>query len=166
GLILAIWSFNYIVAKAAFRELPPLALGSFRIVVAGLAMIPVFVFALVVERRRFGGRSKGDLKGKTATPNGFLSWPSAADLWTFAYLGFFGMIVNHIGFNVGLNYKCVKHSSVIVGATPIIVLLLAWGAGLEAITRRKLTGLTLAFAGAIVLGSEHGWGAGNTGIFG
>ncbi len=162
GLLLAIWSYNYIVAKAGFRELPPLALASFRIVVAGLAMVPVCVFGLVAERRRAGA---APIAASNA-PNDSLAWPSGQDLWIFAYLGVFGMVVNHIGFTVGLNYTSVSHSSVIVGATPIVVLLLAWGAGLEGITARKLAGLGLAFAGAIVLGIENGWSGGSTGLFG
>ena len=162
GLILVIWSYNYIVAKVGFRELPPLALASFRIVVAGLSMVPVYVFGLLSARRRNSGAARGD----AGTTNASLSWPPLRDLWTFAYLGFFGMVVNHIGFTVGLNYTSVSHAAVIVGATPIVVLALAWIAGLEGITTRKLVGLGLAFAGAIVLGSENGWGGGGTGIFG
>ena len=159
GLILTLWSFNYIVAKQAFREMPPLAAASFRILVAGLAMIPVFVFTLLAESRRNGGRSPGAAEAATRLA-------SRRDLWTFAYLGFFGMIVNHLGFTVGLSYTSVSHASVIVGATPIVVLLMAWGAGLEGITKRKLAGLGLAFAGAIVLDAEHGRSAGDTGIWG
>jgi drug/metabolite transporter (DMT)-like permease len=155
GLILAIWSFNYIFAKTAFRELPPLAVASFRIVVAALSMVPVFFFLLITERPnpKDGALAEG-------------SAGAIVDAWRFAYLGFFGMVVNHVGFTVGLNYTSVSHSSVIVGATTIVVMVLAWMMGLEQITGRKLAGLGLAFAGAIVLGIERGSNGGSTGLLG
>jgi drug/metabolite transporter (DMT)-like permease len=76
------------------------------------------------------------------------------------------MVVNHIGFTVGLNYTSVSHSSVIVGATPIVVLILAWMMRLERITGRKLFGLGLAFGGAMVLGLEGKSGNAGTGLLG
>jgi drug/metabolite transporter (DMT)-like permease len=159
GLILVIWSFNYVVAKAGFRELPPLALASFRIVVSGLTMIPILLFSLLSERRRAHMHPAPAL-------NPLPSRSAGRDIWRFAYLGFFGVVVNNGCFALGLYYTSVSHSSIIVGATPIVVLLLAWGLGLERITSRELAGLAVAFAGAVVLGTGHGWSAGDTALQG
>src|SRR4029077_13317977 len=44
AFLIFVWSLNYIVAKIALREIPPLALGSFRLVTAGLVSLPVLFF--------------------------------------------------------------------------------------------------------------------------
>jgi drug/metabolite transporter (DMT)-like permease len=81
-------------------------------------------------------------------------------LWTATYLGFFGGFLNQGCFTVGLNYTSVSHSSLIIGCAPILILLISRAMGLEAITRGKAIGMTLAFAGAAVVGMEQN---GNTG---
>ena len=148
GFILLVWSFNFIVGKVGLRELPPVALASFRIVIAGLAMVPVLLFAVWKERRRAK-------EAPTAEPNPLALRPSRRDIWRFAYLGFFGVVINNGFFTVGLNYTSVGHSSLIVGSAPILVLLMAWAARMEQLTARKIAGLALAFTGAVVLGRDQ-----------
>jgi drug/metabolite transporter (DMT)-like permease len=145
-VIVVLWSLNYTVAKIGFRHLPPLALASFRIVVAGLAMIPVAVYCETAGRRRAG------MAPVRATGRG--SW---SDLWTYAYLGLFGMFLNQGSFTLGLSRTSVGHSSIIAATAPIFILLAACTQGLERLTRRKVLGLASALAGALVLGAGRGW---------
>ncbi len=42
SFLIFVWSLNYIVAKIGLRELPALALGSFRLLTAGMVSLPVF----------------------------------------------------------------------------------------------------------------------------
>ena len=45
AFLIFVWSLNYIVAKIGLRELPALALGSFRLVTAGIVSLPVLFFS-------------------------------------------------------------------------------------------------------------------------
>src|SRR5258708_9440292 len=47
------------------------------------------------------------------------------DLWTFLYMGFFGVVMNQVCFTVGLRYTSVSHAAVLVGIAPIYTLILA-----------------------------------------
>lgn len=136
--VIVLWAANFIAAKIGLRAFPALTLASFRVVLAGLFMIPIFFFAgrasAGTASRRFTGR----------------------DLWTFAYLGFFGVTVNQICFTTGLHYTAVGHSAVIVGMGPIYTLALAVALRLERATWRKALGMAIAFAGMGILAAENG----------
>ncbi len=81
---------------------------------------------------------------------------NARDLWTFFYLGFFGVVINQMSFALGLSHTSVSHGAVIVGMAPIYTLALAVIFRLEKATLRKLIGIALSFAGIAVLAGEHG----------
>jgi len=131
GLMLALWSFNYIAGKVALRHMDPISLACFRIELAAIIMLPIYF-----SRRR-------------ATVH-------MRDFWPFAYLGFFGVVVNQGLFTVGLNYTTSAHSAVIIAIGPIIVLLLARIMKLEAVTPAKVLGMAVAFAGVFLLEAENG----------
>lgn len=142
-ILLAVWAFNFLVAKIALRSIPALTLASFRVVLAGLAMVLVYPICRRMPVFRPAQRAAG---------SGF----SARDLWTFSYLAFFGVAVNQVCFTVGLRYTSVTHSAIIVGMGPIYVLVLAILLRLEAATARKAIGMTVALAGVIVMaGGPH-----------
>jgi drug/metabolite transporter (DMT)-like permease len=143
AVLVVVWAVNFIAAKSGLTYLPPLALASFRVVLAGLVMIPVYfsclrlqAFAEAAELRR----------------RGFL----ARDVWTFLYLGFFGVVVNQMCFTIGLYFTRVSHAAVLVGLGPIYILALAVLLGLERATGRKVIGMLLALAGVAVLASDNG----------
>jgi len=146
AVMVVVWSLNYTIAKIGFGHLRPVALASFRIVVAGLAMMPVAVYCELAGRRQTGASLTG---GPRRTWRG--------DLWTYAYLGFFGIFLNQGSFTLGLSRTSVGHSAIVVATSPILILLAACTQGLERLTRRKVLGLTVAFAGALVLGAGRGW---------
>ena len=116
ALMLLLWSFNYIAGKIALRHMDPISLACFRIELAAIIMLPIY----------FSRKQRAALRLR--------------DLWPFAYLGFWGVVVNQGLFTVGLNYTTSDHSAVIIAVGPIIILLLARIMKLEAVTRRKNTG--------------------------
>ncbi len=143
GLVILIWAVNFIAAKIGLRSLPAETLASFRVVLAGAVMLPFYrfcsrlpAFAETAEsrRRKFTGR----------------------DLWTFLYMGFFGVVMNQVCFTVGLRYTSVSHAAVIVGMGPIYTLILAVLFHVEKATWRKAIGTAIAFGGVAVLASENG----------
>jgi drug/metabolite transporter (DMT)-like permease len=121
------WSFNFIIGKLTLRYINPWALTSFRIELSGLLMVPIY-FARP-RRTRF----------------------HRTDLWNFAVLGFFGVVINRGLFIVGLNYTTAGHSALIVATGPILVLLLARAHNLERVTRAKIIGMTTCFVGVAIL---------------
>jgi len=143
AVLVVVWSGNFIAAKIGLLYLPSLAMASFRVVLAGVVMIPVYFCCL----RLSAFAEAGELRRR-----GF----SARDLWTFVYLGFFGVTVNQMCFTIGLHFTSVSHSAVIVGLSPIYILVLAVLFGLERATGHKVVGMLIALAGVAVLASEHG----------
>lgn len=144
GIIVVIWAINFIAAKVGLRRLPPLTMASFRVVLAGIVMLPAYLLcrrmpALFAEARQ-------------AQRPGF----TVRDYWTFLYLGFFGVAVNQICFTVGLRYTSVEHSAVIVGMGPIYILVLAVLMRLERWTWRKACGMLVSLIGVTLMARETG----------
>ena len=153
ALIVAVWAVNFIAAKIGLRFLPPLTIGSFRVVLAGAMMVPMYLFC---------SRLPAFAEASMTRARGF----TLGDLWTFLYLGFFGVTVNQICFTVGLRYTSVSHAAVIVGMGPIYTLVLAVLFRLERATWRKATGMAIAFAGIAVMASENGFSAHSASLLG
>jgi drug/metabolite transporter (DMT)-like permease len=142
GFVILIWALNFIAAKIGLRALPALTLASFRVVLAAVVMLPVYRLcsrlpAFSEPRRARRGR-----------------W-TAHDLWTFLYMGLFGVTMNQVCFTVGLRYTSVSHSAVIVGMGPIYTLTLAVVLKQEKATWRKAAGMAIAFAGIAVMASDR-----------
>jgi len=142
-LVILIWAINFIAAKVGLRSLPAMTLASFRVVLAGAMMLPFY---------RFSSRLPAFAE---AAENRWRRF-TVRDLWTFLYMGFFGVVMNQVCFTVGLRYTSVSHAAVIVGMGPIYTLVLAVLFKLEEATWRKAIGMTIAFAGIAVLASENG----------
>lgn len=143
GLLVVVWAVNFIAAKIGLLYLPPLAMASFRVVLAGIVMLPIYFFCA----RLPAFAEAADLRRR-----GFVT----RDLWVFLYLGFFGVSVNQTCFTLGLYFTRVSHAAVIVGLGPIYILILAVLFGLERATRHKVVGMLIALVGVAVLASENG----------
>jgi drug/metabolite transporter (DMT)-like permease len=143
GVLVLVWALNFIAAKIGLLYLPPLAMASFRVVLAGAVMIPVYLSCLRLEAFAEAGERRR---------RGF-AW---RDFWIFLYLGFFGVTINQMCFTIGLYFTHVGHSAVIVGLGPIYILVLAVLFGLEQATGHKVVGMLIALAGVAVLASENG----------
>jgi drug/metabolite transporter (DMT)-like permease len=155
GVVVVIWAVNFIAAKIGLRSFPPLTMASFRVCAAGVVMIP---FYLCIKRLRLAAFAEAAPAGN----RGF----TRRDVWTFLYLGFFGVSVNQFCFTLGLHYTSVSHSAVIVGMGPIYTLILAVLLRLERATWHKALGMAVAFTGIAVLASEHGISAHSASLLG
>lgn len=153
GLVTIIWAVNFIAAKIGLRSLPAVTLASFRVVLAGAMMIPFYLFC-------------SRLPAFAETAESRRRQFTLRDIWTFLYMGFFGVTINQICFTVGLRYTSVSHAAVIVGMGPIYTLLFAVLFNLEKATWRKAVGMALAFAGIAVMASENGVSAHSPSILG
>jgi drug/metabolite transporter (DMT)-like permease len=122
-----LWSANYIVVKVALREFPPLLLCGLRVSIAGLLMIPAYLWQ-----------------------NSAGAW-GKRDLPVLLYLGLFGMTLNQLFFLLGLSRTSVVHSVLIISMTPIFVLLIATLMKQERITARKAAGMLIALSGVAIL---------------
>jgi drug/metabolite transporter (DMT)-like permease len=155
GLIVVIWAGNFIAAKIGLRSFPPLTMASFRVCAAGLVMIP-FYFGVKRVRLAAFAETFGSEQGRF----------TRRDVWTFLYLGFFGVSVNQFCFTLGLHYTSVSHSAIIVGMGPIYTLILAVLLRLERATWHKAVGMAIAFTGIAVLASEGGLSAHSPSLLG
>jgi len=143
ALVILIWAVNFIAAKIGLRTLPAATLASFRVVLAGVVMIPFYLACSRLPAFVEAAETRG--RGLTL-----------ADLWTFLYMGFFGVAINQVCFTVGLRYTSISHASVIVGMGPIYTLIFAVLLKLEAATWRKAIGMVIALAGIAYMASENG----------
>jgi drug/metabolite transporter (DMT)-like permease len=139
GIMVISWPFNLILGKMALRYFPVFAVASFRLVAAGILMLPIYWY----DRKQ---NSQPGLRKKI----------ERRDFWIFLLLAVFGIVINQGCFVVGLNYTTVGHSALIMGMGPITILILAWYNRLEVATSRKVIGLALAFIGVVVLAVEKG----------
>ena len=153
GLVILIWAVNFIAAKIGLRSLPAATLASFRVVLAGAVMLPFYMFCSRLPA--FAEAAESRRRKLTL-----------GDLWTFLYMGFFGVVMNQVCFTVGLRYTSVSHAAVIVGMGPIYTLILAVLLQLEKATWRKAIGMAIAFAGIAVLASENGISAHSPSVLG
>lgn len=125
-----LWSSNFVVAKYALREIPPLLLGALRFTVAGLVILPWFVW------RRMQASEPLKLKG---------------DVLKLLLLGICGVGANQTTFLLGLGRTSVAHAALILALTPMLVLFLSSWVGHERLTRNKIVGLCIAISGIAAL---------------
>jgi drug/metabolite transporter (DMT)-like permease len=130
--VLFAWSINYIVGKITLTHFSALTLASFRLQISALVLLSLY----------FSQRNRTPLNRR--------------DLWTFAYLGFFGYAINQGGFVTGLSLTTSEHSVVIVALGPILILAMARAMGLETLTPGKVFGMLISFCGVIVLETDSG----------
>src|SRR5260370_29179341 len=134
GLVVVVWAVNFIAAKVGLRYLPAVTLASFRVVIAGLSMVPAYLIC---------SRLPAFADARRARSQGF----TRRDLWTFFYLGFFGVVVNQMCFTMGLGYTSVGHAAVIVGMGAIYTLVLGGVFRLERGTWDKVIGIAIPVLG-------------------
>jgi drug/metabolite transporter (DMT)-like permease len=139
GVMVAFWSANFVVAKIALRDFHPLLLSGLRTALAALFILPVVTWSL--RRRPLRAEFRGDLAFLLA-------------------LGVFGLALNQVLFTFGLNRTSVGHSSILLGMTPVLVLLMAALSGQEPLRRRKLIGMGVALSGVALLNLAPGKFAG------
>lgn len=139
-LMTVFWSGNYIAGKFALAELSGPLLAVLRITLAGFLIAPLYVTIGHKERH---ARRPGDFLKLTG-------------------LGVLGVTLNQMFFIVGLSLTSVAHASIIVGITPILVLIIAAIVGQERLTLQKIAGMLVALCGVGILQISHGQASGAT----
>lgn len=127
-----IYALNYSVAKGLMPGyMDPLALVFFRILGAGLLFWLASLF----------------LKTQKVEPE---------DMKKMAWLALFGVVINQVFFIWGLHLTTPINSSIIMISNPIIVLVFTLIVLRERITATKVSGLSLAILGALMILSYRG----------
>lgn len=128
--MVSLWGANFVVARLVLRELPALLAASLRAMLAGLLLIPVYLWrGRALDRERW----------------------TRADLPGLLLLGLVGVAMNQLFFLLGLGRTSTSHASILAGMMPLVVLMISTALGLERLTGRKLAGMLLAVAGVGVL---------------
>jgi len=130
GLASLIWSINYIFAKHALREFPPMLVSGLRTAMAALLMAPLYLWQ----------NSRPDRPQMTRR-----------DLFVVTALGIVGGGLNQVFFVLGISRTTVAHAAIIVGLTPVLVLVLAILLGHEHLKRMQIGGMLVALAGVAIL---------------
>ena len=128
-LMVLCWSGNYVAAKIVFREIPAMLAMALRTSVSAILMAGIY------WRR----------------PRGEESIWTRREMGILIVLGLFGMVMNQFFWTLGVARTTVVHSSMIMAATPIFVLLMAGLMGLEPITFPKVIGMAIAMTGVAML---------------
>jgi drug/metabolite transporter (DMT)-like permease len=130
ALMTTLWSLNYIVAKYALREFPALMASGIRMIIAGTIMIAVYQW----------NRARGKIPRWTTR-----------DIRMLAFLGVVGVGLNQFFFVLGISMTTVSHAAIVIGLTPVTVLMLASAMGMERLGVIRLVGMFVALAGVVML---------------
>ena len=120
---------TFFVAKDALATLDAAPLVLFRAGAAGLVLAALVPLGI--------GGARGDWR--------------KGDLWRLAALGVLVVPVNQFLFFVGLKRTTAAHAALLYGLTPAMVLLLGVARRTETLTRTRVAGIVLAFAGAALV---------------
>jgi drug/metabolite transporter (DMT)-like permease len=132
------WAANFIVVKAANEQIPPVTFAFLRFGTAALTL-------LVALRWREGS----------------FGWPGR-DAAAILGLGALGFGVYQVTWSIALQEIPAGDSALLIAATPVFTALLAVVAGADVLTRSKLLGSLVSFAGvAVIVASGPGLSLGN-----
>jgi drug/metabolite transporter (DMT)-like permease len=136
-LMVILWGINFPIAKAALRELSPLAFNALR--------YPFAALVVLIALRWRGG----------------VSWPAAEDRMRVLMLGLFGNLVYQQFFIFGLDLTRAGTASILLASTPILTALLSSLVGHERPGVGTWLGVTATFAGialVVTLGARSDTG--------
>jgi len=158
-LMAVFWGTNYSIVKHAFLEIDPQAFNALRMALASTIFLAVIVGARV--RAASSPAGPGGADGVFYTP----AKVTSRDWWGLAGLGLVGHCGYQYCFMGGLARTSVANSSLMIGATPVLVALLSALLGLERIGRLHWVGAGLSMTGIyLVVGT--GFSLGSSGATG
>ncbi len=123
-----VWGSTYAVTKAAVREIPPFTLAVLRHIVAAGVLVPIAI-------------ARG----------GLMRLPRPFPLAPLAWMGLTGIAVLTVGYNYGLIYGSASQGALIYALSPAAVALAAWLGLRESLSGRRIAGITLSVAGALLV---------------
>jgi drug/metabolite transporter (DMT)-like permease len=129
-LMVTLWAINFVVARIVLREMPAILAASLRAMGGALLLVPAYFWM---------GRKYDSAR-----------W-SRADLPVLLLLGAIGVAGNQLSFMTGYERTSTAHAAILVGLTPLMVLVIAAWLGQEKVTLRKAAGMAIALAGILVL---------------
>jgi len=130
---MAFWAANFIVVKAVNQQIPPVTFAFLRFGLAALTLV------LVLRWR----------EGRLGLPR--------RDVVPILGLGALGFGVYQILWSTALQDIPAGDSALLVATTPVITALLAVVSGADVLTRTKLLGSLVSFAGvAVIVSAGHG----------
>ena len=132
ALVIFLWALNIVIGKWALGYIDPLSLASFRVVLAGLVLFPIFLVRC---------------RNVRLTPR---------DRKPVLLMGLLGVAGNQMLFTIGLSQTTSGHSSLVVSSGPVFVLLIAGLLGMESFTWKKIVGMAVSVCGVAFLAFEHG----------
>jgi drug/metabolite transporter (DMT)-like permease len=139
-----IWGTNYSIVKAAFAEIDPQAFNALRMSIASALFLLTIVGLRGVRPAAGGGAAEPRPLAsvlQTAAPITARDWAALAGL------GLVGHFLYQLCFIGGLARTSVANSSLILGATPVVVGLLSAAVGQERVSRMHWVGALLSMAG-------------------
>jgi len=126
-----VWGSTYVVTKAAVRQIPPLTLATLRYLIATAVLVSVAL-------------ARG----------GLLRWPKPLPIAPLVWMGLTGIAILTVGFNYGLIYGSAFQGALVYALGPAAVAVAAvLGLG-ETLTGRRIAGIILSVAGAILVVSS------------
>ena len=125
GVQLSFGGFH-VIGKAVIEELAPLALAGMRVAVA----TPILLLIAWRHDRCL---------------------PRRRDLPVLAGLGLLGVCLNQVLFIVGLQYTTATNAAILMSSIPVFAVAVAAVLRTESIGKRRVAGITLAVAGALVV---------------
>ncbi|MBI3209043.1 MAG: EamA family transporter [Candidatus Solibacter usitatus] len=129
-LMVSFWALNFVVARITLREFPPLLAASLRAFLAGLFLLPLYLW-------------KGRQQDKEP-------W-SRRDMPYLLSLGVLGVTFNQVLFLLGLNRTSNTHAAIITGLMPLQVMVISMISGLERTSLKRLLGMAVAIGGVGIL---------------
>jgi len=136
--VMAIWAGNFVVVKAAFSQLPPVGYASIRFLIAGLLLLGLCRWR----------------EGSVGLPR--------RDILPVAALGAVGFGIYQVLWSTALSHSTAGNSALIIGATPILTMLVAVVIGSDTFSWTKAAGALVSFVGlALVIGAGAGFSLGD-----
>jgi drug/metabolite transporter (DMT)-like permease len=135
-IAVVVWAFAFPFIKIGLDELSFINLTIMRFFI----VCSVFLIILITQSKKFSKLQK-------------------KDIIPIFVLGFFGVIVYHLGLNYGEQYVSPGAASLIIATIPIQILILAAILLKEKITYTKLIGIALAIIGVLIISF---WGTKDT----
>lgn len=127
-LTVVVWAFAFPFIKIGLNELSFANLTIMRFFVVCIVLITI----LALQPRRFSKLHK-------------------KDVIPIFILGFFGVMVYHLGLNYGVQYVSPGAASLIIATIPVFIVILAIVFLNEKITLKKLLGIVVALCGVLII---------------
>jgi drug/metabolite transporter (DMT)-like permease len=127
----------HVVGKAVLAEMAPLALAGIRVAIAAPLLAAA---AWRHDRRR----------------------PARRDLPLLALLGLLGVFANQVLFILGLQRSTAINAAILMPSMTVFAVAVAAALRIEAVQRRRLLGVILSVAGALVLADPRRFSAGSS----